>query len=140
MGEINRNEHIIKNMILVIEKMNDEQKIRSFINQIEPSTYSQTGMYKRCIEDLKRISVSGLKGQRYVYEIKQTCQLYLDYATGELYNKTKYDNDYRKRHYKQLNVDVPIETMKEFEKKLKEEKKIKKEIILKWIEDYIEKK
>lgn len=139
MEEINRNKHIIKNIISVIEKMEDEQKIRDFINQMESSTYSKMGIYKECIDNLKALSLSSLKGQKYVCEIKKICQYYLEYAVGKRFNKTKYDNDYRKEHYKQLNVDVPKDKMETFENILKENKTTKKKVILDFIDDYIKK-
>lgn len=138
MEEVNRNEHMIKNILSAIDGMENEEKIRNYIKNIEPSTYSQMGIYTRCINDLKLISDSDLKGDKYLCRIKQTCQNYLEYAIGIKYNATQYSNSYRKEHYKQLNVDIPKDIMDQFEKCLKENQQIKKNVILDFITEYID--
>ena len=43
-----------------------------------------------------------------------------------VFNATKYKNDFKKKNYKQLNVAIPIPLMEDFEAKLKKDKKRKK--------------
>lgn len=52
------------------------------------------------------------------------------------FNQTNYINQYRKEHYKQLNVDVPIDMMEEFEQNLKKNKTSKKSFIISTIIEY----
>ena len=140
MIEINRSEHMLKNILFVIEQMDDEFKIRDYIVKIEPRTYAQMGTYTRCINDLKLLSQTDIRGEKYINQAKEICKYYLEYATGKKYSATKVANDYRKQHYKQLNVDIPKEIMEDFELCLKERGEIKKQVILQFIKDYISEK
>lgn len=52
------------------------------------------------------------------------------------FNQVNYINQYRKEHYKQLNVDVPKHIMKEFEENLKKNGLNKKNFIINTIIEY----
>lgn len=54
-----------------------------------------------------------------------------------VFNATKYKNEFKKQYYKQLNVAIPIPLMEEFEEKLKKEKKRKAEFIIGKINEYL---
>lgn len=52
--------------------------------------------------------------------------------------RTKYLNDYRKKRFKQISVDIPIKTAEEFNETLKKEKISKRQFFLKAILDFID--
>ncbi|MBR2248686.1 MAG: hypothetical protein IKE89_03470 [Bacilli bacterium] len=53
------------------------------------------------------------------------------------FNQIKYIQDYNKEHYKQVKIDLPIELFEKFNKKLKEEKKTKRQFIIDCINNYL---
>ena len=55
----------------------------------------------------------------------------------EKVTRTKYLNQYRKDRFKQLNVDIPLQMMEDFETILKAKKTNKRQFIQKSIIDYI---
>lgn len=104
--------------------------------EIEEKKYKfSKSLYARCIKEIYKFL--HLENDQFIRSCMYCVNEYLSYATGKVYNSTVYNNDYRKKHYKQLNIDIPIEIMEEFEEKLKKEKKSKKEVILNLIENYI---
>lgn len=140
---INESESIIKLKILkeLTEQVRKKTKTIGSLKEyiyIEEKKYNQSkSLYAQCVKEIYKDYLSD--DSRFLQSCMLNLNRYLSYATGEIYNSTIYNNDYRKKHYKQLNVDIPIDKMEKFEKKLTENNKTKKEVILEWIDKYIEK-
>ncbi len=135
MEKVNRNEHFIKNMILLIDKM-DDSDIKKYIYQTEFGDIEANSLYVKCIYELKNID--NLEGIEYKKAAKDICKHYLLYAKGDMFYNTKYHTDFRKEKYKQLNLDIPKDIMEKFDYYLKKNKDTKKSVILKAINKYIE--
>ncbi|MDD6223638.1 MAG: hypothetical protein PUB18_01390 [bacterium] len=135
MKEMNRNEHFIRNMLLLIEQMTEqnlEEEIKKYVDELEFGDVEQNSLYVKCIFALKQIS--HLTGEKYKEKAQRICQDYLSY---EIDNPIKYQSNFRKEKYKQLNLDIPKDVMERFDQCLERTGHTKKSVILKAIEDYI---
>ncbi len=130
----------LENLLDTLEsesKKNNIQQFKWFIDTISLDYQKEPGLYRKCIEDL--LSINYLKDDKYKEEARQICEYYYNRARGIIYDETSYINDYRKKHYKQLNVDIPKELMKEFELALKFTNQTKKKFIINCINDFLDK-
>lgn len=110
-------------------------EIKEYLATASFNDVEKKALYVKFIEELKKIIEKENEDNFNLIALK-LCDRYLNIATGKTFNQTKYTNDYRKERYKQLNVDVPIDVMKEFEDNLKEHNINKKTYILNCIINY----
>lgn len=132
----------LKTLHELIEQVRKEEKTEEYLKEyiyIEEKKYKLSkSLYALCIKEIYKYKDS--KNINFLQSCMFNCNEFLSYATGVKYNSTVYNNDYRKKHYKQLNVDIPKDKMEKFEKKIKENNTTKKDLVIKWIDEYIEKK
>lgn len=126
----------------LIDMLNNAKKdieniksFRWFVETVYEDYKEQKGLYKKCLNEL--LNIKNLNDEDYIRAALDICNYYYDCSIGKIYNSTVYNNDYRKKHYKQLNVDIPISLMEDFENCLKMTKQTKKEFIMKSINDFI---
>ncbi len=112
-----------------------EGGMKDYIKEFSYKEAEKNALYVKCVEELKKIEY--LQGLEYRKTAMDICNYYLELSNGKRFNQVTYNNEYRKKHYKQLNIDIPIEKMEEFEKKLSQNHQTKKEIVLEWIDEYI---
>ena len=110
--------------------------VKGHINELCSVQANDKGIYSRCIYDMNCHSY--LDGNKYLNLLIRIYKYYYPYITGEKYDAIRYNNEFRKKHYKQLNVDVPIELMNEFQETLKKKNISKKQFIYKVINDFVE--
>lgn len=134
MEKMNRNEYFIKNIILLIQQM-DEEELKQYIANISFNEAEQRLLYAKCISDLKLCS--NCKGEEYKRELLRVCERYLAYEREEIPNVVKQQTNRRKSKTKQLNLDIEKEKMEKFDLYLKKNKDKKKRIIEKAIDEYI---
>ncbi len=135
MNESNRNIEILNMLKKWIEE-GQVSTVRQYVTSTEFSETERKALYARCINDLKKIT--DLSDEEFKNKSIKLCDDYLDLAKGYTFSKSQYNNEYRKRVYKQLNVDVPMETMQEFERVLIKNKTNKKTVIMEAIKKYID--
>ena len=117
---------------------NDKNKIKSFkwfIETLYSDYKEQKGFYKKCINEL--LNIKDLNDVDYLESAKDICSYFYDCSNGKIYNETFYTNQYRKKHYKQLNVDIPISLMEDFEHCLKYTGQSKKQFVIKAINEFL---
>lgn len=134
MEETNRNIEIIS-MIRKWMEQGVEDGMRTFISEFSYKDYEKNALYVKCVLELKNID--NLQGLEYRKAAMDICDYYLDLASGNRFNKVKYDNELRKEKYRQLNLDMPKDLMDDFDYYLKQNNHTKKSVIQKAIEDYI---
>lgn len=140
MKEMNRNEFFIRNILEVINQMTQEQLgafLKDYIEDIDLKESEKNSLYGKCVNELKKIEKNSIK--EYCEAAESICNYYLELSIGKRYYKNKYDNEFRKEKYKQLNMDIPKEIMEEFEYYIEKNKDTKKAIIVEAINNYIDK-
>lgn len=136
--EVNKNVHLLKSLRNAIIHMEDDDKIKQYINEMNLEEYPKEGAYAQCIDYLKRnINDFNHQDKTNLVIAIEICDYYLKFAKGEIYNPIKYKTDFRKEKYKQLNLDMPKEIMEKFDYYLKQNNHTKKSVIQKAIQDYI---
>lgn len=135
MEKMTRNEFLITTMKEIAEEKNVEN-VKMYLNSIDIADNEKNSLYAKCVMVLKELDQNN---KNFLKNYIETCDSYLNLAKGKYFNKVKYDNELRKKNTKQLNIDIDKEIMKEFEECLKKNNQTKKSVILKAIEDYIEK-
>lgn len=136
--EVNKNVHLLTNLISAINEIDNEDRLREFLKNMELSNYPSTGQYAQCIYDIKQCANAVFPDKSFKIAIIDICSYYLDYA--KKHDPIKKHTDSRKEKYRQLNLDMPKDLMDKFDNCLKENKQTKKEVITKAINDYISKK
>lgn len=135
MEETNRNIEIIS-MIKRWMEQGIEDAMRTFIKEFSYKEAEKNALYVKCVLELQKIE--NLKGLEYRKSAMDICDFYLDLATGKRFNQVKYQTDFRKEKYKQLNLDIEKEKMEKFDYYLRKNKQTKKSVIEKAIDTYIE--
>lgn len=114
---------------------NNEDILKNYIDIIDFSDSEKKSLYAKCVMDLKELNKDI---NNYSEEVIKICDYYLDIEDGYIFNKVKYDNNFRKSKSKQLNVDIDIDLMERFEYYLSQNKETKKNVIKNAIINYIE--
>ncbi len=139
MEEKNRNEYFINNLVFnlnqIIHTDGSLDDFKKFIADITFSKNEKNSLYAKCVDELKKIS--DLENIMYLKKARETCNYFLEIATGKRNNPIKKHTENRKKKYKQLNLDMPRDLMIRFEKCLDKNDHKKKPVIKKAIEDYL---
>lgn len=114
---------------------NNEDILKNYIDIIDFSDSEKKSLYAKCVMDLKELNKDI---NNYSEEVIKICDYYLDIEDGYIFNKVKYDNNFRKSKSKQLNVDIDIDLMEKFEYYLSQNKETKKNVIKNAVINYIE--
>lgn len=135
--EVNKNVHLLTNLINAINNLENEEKLREFLRNIELSKYPSTGSYAQCLKNINQLANVVFPDKSFKDSITQICYYYLDYA--KRHDPIKKHTNSRKEKYRQLNLDMPKELIDQFDKCLEKNNQTKKEVITKAIKDYINK-
>ncbi len=139
MEDKNRNGYFIKNLVFNLNQIKHSDDslsdFKTFIIDITFSENEKYSLYAKCVEELKKIN--DLENIMYIKKAKEICTYFLEIATGIRNNPIKNHTENRKKKYKQLNLDMPIDLMERFEKCLDKNNHQKKPIIKRAIEEYL---
>ena len=131
----------LENLLQMLEESNENnktiEKFKWFVETVYNEYQTQKGLYKKCINEL--FNIKDLNNVAYLESAKDICSYFYDCSCGKIYNETIYTNEYRKKHYKQLNVDIPISLMEDFEHCLKHADITKKQFVIQSINEFINK-
>lgn len=140
--EINKKKLINSQLENLISMLNEADKkedniesFKWFISIVSEDYKEQKGLYKKCISEL--LNIQDLNNIDYLESAKDICNYFYNCSNGKIYDETTYVNKYRKEHYKQLNVDIPISLMEDLEHCLKYTGQTKKQFIIKAINEFL---
>ena len=129
----------LENLIEMLTKADEDEKniesFKWFVEMVYNDYKMQKGLYRKCINEL--LNIRNLNSTAYLESAKDICSYFYDCSCGKIYDETIYTNEYRKKHYKQLNVDIPISLMEDFEHCLKCADITKKQFIIQSINNFI---
>ncbi len=127
------------NLKLIIDRCRNNEIsvdfLKQHIKELSNNQPNDRGIYSRCIHEMDHCSY--LEGKKYLNLLIRIYKDFYLYITGEKYDAIRYNNEFRKKHYRQLNIDLPIELMNDFELILKEKNISKKQFIYKVVDNFV---